>query len=118
MRHIFVLLSGNLLTVETRHNILIPFTLPSNRSSISLSFRGGLRPPRCTSSWSDDGREVYLWLRCALLVLWRPPAHRRLITHLSAQWTLECPAAPLLRYTHTPTHKSCMYKCAVTHSHD
>lgn len=75
-------------------------TCPSVNLVLSLSspsYRGGLWPPRCTSPWSDEWREVYLWLHSALFLHWRPPAHRRLITHLSTEWTLERTTASLLR---------------------
>lgn len=70
----------------------------------SLACRGGLRPPRLTSPRCDEWREVYLWLHGALFLLRRPPAHRRLITHLSTERTLEWSTAPLLGYANTHKH--------------
>lgn len=86
-------------------SLIHPFVHRSSDNLIScphsLSCRGGLRPPRHTSPRSDEWREVYLWLHGALLLRWRPPAHGRLITHLSAERTLEWSTAPLLGYTNT-----------------
>lgn len=91
--------SGNFIKCVEAYN-----SNPSIHSLIyphSMSCRGGLWPPRYSSSRSDERGEVYIWLHCALFLLWRPPAHRRVITHLSTEWTLECSTAPLFRYTNT-----------------
>lgn len=68
---------------------------------VSLSRRGGLRPPGHASARSHERREVHLRLHRALFLLRRATAHRRLITQLSAERTLERPAAPLLRCPNT-----------------
>lgn len=119
-----------ILTSVLRHATLIH---PSVHSSVdnlmssphSLSCRGGLRPPRYTSPRSDEWGEVYLWLHGALFLLWRPPAHRRLITHLSTERTLDWSSAPLLRYTtlHYTTQTQTntlmhIHKHACTHWHN
>lgn len=75
----------------------------------SLSCRSGLWSSRYTSARSHEWGEVYIWIHSALLMPRRPPANRRLITHLSTEWTLEWSTAPLLRYTDTQKFR-CAYK--------
>lgn len=66
---------------------------------LGVSCRTGLWPPRYTTPCCDEWGQVYLWLHGALLLPGRPPAHWRLFTHLSVEWTLERTTAPLFRYT-------------------
>lgn len=81
------------LVSPSTHNLIF--------SPDSMSNRGGLRPPRFTSPRRDERGEVYLWLHSAVFLLWRPPARRRLVPHLSIKWTLERSTASLLRYRNT-----------------
>lgn len=106
---VWIVISSGVLRHATKIHTHPFFHANNCPSPPSLSCRSGLWSSRYTSARSHEWGEVYIWIHSALLMPRRPPANRRLITHLSTEWTLEWSTAPLLRYTDTQKFR-CAYK--------